>query len=297
MSRTFPFLLLGLASMTLAVAACDVHGAAANDFSQPTVNNLADVDGGEAGGTDEDEGSVDAASTPARWQGNPLCQVPVSGTSCSPDQPSTAKACGIAPDGGAYNASTDYGDAGVACRVTLPPASTSANATAVPTCAAAGTANGGAWCKSSDECQATYDCVGSGTCQKYCCSGNAECSDADFCDIQPTAQASTVNIPVCMPVHPPGGCVLLDPGACGAAETCAVVREDGATSCVAVGSAKVHDGCDETHCAAGLVCLGAVGQRECYQLCHTASSTECTAPQTCKGGLPFFPDPSAGICQ
>jgi hypothetical protein len=295
MSRTSSLLLLGFAAASLAAAGCDVHGAAANDFSQPTVNNLADVDGGDAG--EVEEGGVDGVTSAPNTQGNPLCHVPATSNSCTPDVASTAKACTIAPDGGAYSATAGYDDAGVACRVTIPPGSTTANATPVPTCAPAGTAGDGAWCKTSGECAAAYDCVGAGTCQKYCCAGNAECSGTDFCDIQPTAQASTVVIPVCMPVHPASGCTLLDPSACSEAETCSVVRENGQTSCVAVGGAKVHDPCDEEHCAAGLVCLGAVGQRECYQLCHTASSTECTAPQACKGGLPFFPDPSTGICQ
>lgn len=294
MSRRSPLLLLGFAAVALAAAGCDVRGSAANDFSQPTVNNLADVDGGDAAGVVEEAGTV--AVPGDAGQGNPLCNAAVVG-GCYPDDPSTAKACSIAPDGGTYNASAGYADAGVACRVSIPPGSTATDATPVPACAPAGTAGDGAWCKTSAECAAAYDCVGAGTCQKYCCSGNTECDSADFCDIQPTAQASTVDIPVCMPIHPPGGCTLLDTDACTGTETCSVVRENGQTSCVPVGSAAVHDPCDETHCAAGLVCLGAVGQRECYQLCHTASQTDCTAPQTCKGGLPFFPDPATGICQ
>jgi hypothetical protein len=104
-----------------------------------------------------------------------------------------------------------------------------------------------------------------------------------------------------MPVHPASGCQLLDPSACPATETCAVVRDTGTTSCIAVGAAKAGDECETDHCGAGLVCLGTTGARRCYQLCHTAntstSGNECAATQQCKGGLPLFPDPSVGFCE
>ena len=285
--------LLLLAVLALAATACDVRGFGADDTSVPTVNNLAAIDGGDAG--DAGSSASEAAAPAASTQGSPLCNAPPTG-GCYPDDPTTAKACGLAPDGGPYNASGGYGDETLACRVSTPAAGAT-DATPAPACSQSGSAGDGAWCKSSSECTAAYDCVGAGTCQRYCCSGNVECIADEFCDIQPLAQASTVDIPVCMPIHPEGGCQLLDPSACSDTETCSVVRENGATSCVAVGSAKAHESCDESHCAAGLVCLGSMGQRECYQLCHTSSSDECTSSQTCKGGLPLFPDPTIGICQ
>jgi hypothetical protein len=118
-----------------------------------------------------------------------------------------------------------------------------------------------------------------------------------FCDIQPTTQASGVEVPVCMPIHPASGCTLLDPTACPATETCAVVRDDGSTSCVAIGGAKAKEQCDTQHCAANLVCLGTPGSRTCFQLCLTATAEGCSANQQCQGGLPLFPDPTYGICQ
>jgi hypothetical protein len=75
------------------------------------------------------------------------------------------------------------------------------------------------------------------------------------------------------------------------------VRENGETSCVAVGPAKAGDLCDEDHCGRDLVCLGTPGERRCYQLCHTAAAAECSSSQACKGGLPLFPDSAIGICQ
>lgn len=238
-------------------------------------------------------------------QGSPLCNAAAAG-GCYPDNPTTAKACDLAPDGGAYNAADDYGDSPLACRVVEAPDASAAGVT--PACVPAGTGGDGAHCTVSSDCLPTYDCVAASstdangasstpTCQRYCCSGNVECVADEFCDIQPTAQESTLDIPVCMPIDPAGGCQLLASEACPTNETCAVVRENGATSCVAVGTAKAHQSCDETHCATGLVCLGAADQRECYQLCHTADTDECTAPQMCKGGLPLFPDPAIGICQ
>ena len=301
MSRFSPLVLLGLAWPVVASTGCDVHGATTNDVFAPTVSNLAD--GGEAGIESEEDAAADAgeAAVAQLNPGSPLCVASPSAACypncCHPGEPTTAEACDIAPDGGPYNAAAGYSDVALACRVVASSA-TAAGPTSAPTCSPTGTAGDGAWCKSSTECAAQYDCVGSGTCQRYCCSGNTDCVSGEFCDVQSTAQASTIEVPVCMPIHPQGGCTLLDPGACtSTAETCAVVRENGATSCVPVGSAKAHDGCDETHCAAGLVCLGAPGERQCYQLCHTASATECTAPLVCTGGLPLFPDSSAGICQ
>jgi hypothetical protein len=92
-------------------------------------------------------------------------------------------------------------------------------------------------------------------------------------------------------------CTLLEILQCPAAETCAVVRDDGTTSCVAIGSALAGQSCETDHCAGGLVCLGTPGTRSCYVLCHTGSTKECAGPEKCQGGLPLFPDPGVGICQ
>ena len=249
------------------------------------------LDGGDAA-----EAEADAVSEPVPasvLQGSPLCNA--AATSCYPDHPTTAKACEEAPDGGTYSSVGGYDNAALACRVVAaPPNATSAGQS--PTCAPAGSAGDGSWCKSSSECQPAFDCVGAGTCQHYCCSGNAECVADEFCDIQPTAHSYSVEIPVCMPIHPAAGCKLLDPTACGVAETCAVVRDDGATSCVAIGGVMAGQECDKEHCAAGLVCLGTPASRTCFQLCATTSAEGCLPGQTCQGGLPLFPDPAIGIC-
>jgi hypothetical protein len=281
------------------VAACNVaQPAGAEDF---TVPHPVGVDGGDAGAVFADSGP-EAQTIAPTLQGSPLCNAPLTG-SCYPDDPSTAMACGLAPDGGAYNAAAGYDNVALACRVVATTPDAMGNAQA-PACAPAGNAGDGSWCKTSNECQAGFDCVGAGTCQHYCCSGNTECGPElpvaianEFCDIQATTQATGVEIPVCMPIHPAGGCKLLGPSACASTETCSVVRDDGSTSCVSVGGAKAGQACDKDHCASSLVCLGTLGQRTCYQLCETSTSTQCSATQQCKGGLPLFPDPTIGICQ
>jgi hypothetical protein len=275
-----------LAAAGLAVAACDASAITPSGSS--TVANVSARDGGDAG-----ELAVDAASEilpAAVLQGSPLCNaVP---TSCYPDHPTTAKACGEAPDGGPYSPTGGYDNVVFACRVIATPQAASQN----PSCAPAGPAGDGSWCKSGSECQPAFDCVGSGTCQQYCCSGNDECVADQFCDIQPTVASPSAEVPVCMPIHPAGGCKLLDATACPAAKTCAVVRDDGATSCVSIGAATVGGECDTDHCAAGLVCLGTSGSRTCFLLCSTSTAAGCPAGQECRGGLPLFPDPTVGIC-
>jgi hypothetical protein len=296
--RVTLYVTLALAVLGPAAACNAPPTAAPEDF---TVPHPLPADGGDAGGSSPDAG-VEAQTAAPTLQGSPLCNAPLTG-SCYPDDPTTAKACGLAPDGGAYNAAAGYDNAALACRVvaTEPDATGTAQA---PACTPAGSAGDGSWCKSSNECQAGFDCVGAGTCQHYCCSGNTECGPElpvavadEFCDIQATTQATGVEIPVCMPIHPPGGCTLLDPTACPATETCSVVRDDGSTSCVAIGGATAGQPCDKDHCAASLVCLGTPGARTCYQLCETSTSVECSTTQQCMGGLPLFPDPSVGICQ
>lgn len=286
-----------LAALTAALGACSVKAFSSESGSKPTVQNTGDFDAGaseDGANPAPTEAGADTALAPG-VPGSPLCSALPN--VCYPDDPVTAKECGVAPDGGQYNGQAGYGDTLLACRVQ--PSNDSASGVQ-PGCEPAGSAGDGSWCKSSAECAPTYDCVGAGTCQRYCCRGNVECLADQFCDIQATASALSVKIPVCMPVHPAAGCQLLDPTACPATETCAVVRENGATSCVAIGAAKVNEGCETDHCAAGLVCLGMPGTRRCYQLCHTTAATsvtECSTAQQCKGGLPLFPDPSVGICE
>jgi hypothetical protein len=229
--------------------------------------------------------------------GSPLCNASIS--TCFPDDPNSAHAmlCGLAPDGGTYSASAGYDNAQLACHVQQ------ANGAAepAPVCTLAGklTDTSSTPCSSPTDCAAGFECVTGGACRHYCCAG--ECFDpSEFCDIQQTTGNPSIRVPVCTPIH---ACGLLDQpsdaGSCGALQTCAVVRvENGATSCVAIGSSNVGEPCDTQQCLKGLTCLGAAGDRHCYKLCHTApGSMDCPAKQTCRGGLPLFPMPGVGICQ
>jgi hypothetical protein len=163
------------------------------------------------------------------------------------------------------------------------------------TCTVAGTGAEGAQCQVSTDCAATYECVETpGQCRHYCCDGNSACDGTytpSFCDVQPVVSGK-FNVPVCVPIS---HCSLF--GTCPTGETCAVVKDDGTTSCVDVGDAQAGDPCDETHCASGLTCLGNSGSRTCFKLCHVDTPSDCPSGTTCSGSAQLFTDPAYGICQ
>jgi hypothetical protein len=162
-------------------------------------------------------------------------------------------------------------------------------------------------CTHSTECSPGYECVAGGTCRHYCCSGNSACSENQFCDAQPMAESPGTLVPVCLAQQT---CVLLNDGTCPATEQCSVVRDDGATSCVALGTAQEGQPCEQEHCARTLVCLGPQGSdpttglsmRRCQQLCLIGDPMGCKSTGgRCIGALPLFPNPfpnpAVGICQ
>jgi hypothetical protein len=273
------------------LAACTAGPATTSTNGRTTVYNTYEADSGaDSPGAASDDGEqseagvVDAGA--AAYQGSPLCLWMA--TSCNPDDPAT---CVLPTEGGTPT-----------CHV-VPATSETANngVGASTTCSAAGQGGDGASCTAQADCAPEYDCVGSGTCRRYCCAGNSVCNPTQFCDVQPLASATTTKVPVCMPIQPAGGCQLLDAdsgdGSCPEHETCAVVRETGATGCVEIGGQQADQDCDVDHCESGLVCLGSPGERSCYNLCDTSSGVGCIAPQTCQGGLPLFQDPAVGVCR
>ncbi len=280
-----PATLLFPLSAALAVGGCVAQGSADDVSGRQTVIHVSEIDDADAASLPEA-----ARAVASDREGSLLCKA-LSSTGCYPDNSVTARACGVAPDGGAYSAAAGYADTTLGCHVQR----TDADAGVHPVCTQAGQGIAGMPCAGPTDCAATFECVGDGTCAHYCCSG--VCSTNQFCDVQGLAVDGTVKVPVCMPVFPKSGCQLLNDTSCPGGSTCAVVRGDGQTSCVAVGKAKVKTPCDAEHCAQGLTCLGAPGQRKCFQLCDTTTSAGCSAPQTCKGGLPLFKDPETGICQ
>jgi len=242
------------------------------------------------------DAAPDATPAAASHQGNPLCNASHFSGPCYPDDPANPKSCGPGPDGAAYNL-----QATLACHVTVvnaaAPSAAGPGATVEPTCALPGASGEGAPCTQSTDCGTTTECVGAGTCRRYCCGGDSACLPNEFCDTEPLAQAPGTLVPVCVPIR---ACGLLDDsdaGSCSATETCAVVREEnGATGCVPVGSARAGESCETEYCARGLTCIGTWAKHICYTLCHTAAPVECSSGQACMGELTVFPDPAFGVC-
>ena len=288
MSPALPFsFLLACALAAVASAGCDVTGFGAASYASPTVEGLPDIDGGDAAAAV----GVDAAAegpTAEATQGSPLCNAAATG-GCYPDDATTTKACDLAPDGGVYNSASDYGDTALACRVV---ATDNGSALDVaPACTPAGAGGDGARSRRrATACRRTTASAVVARPPPAPASATAaratpRASRPSSATSRPRRRRRRSSIPVCMPIHPAGGCQLLDPTACTSQdEQCAVVRENGATSCVAIGTAKAHDGCDTAHCAAGLVCLGAVGQRECYQLSTPRTPTSAPRQRRVRAG-------------
>jgi hypothetical protein len=285
-------------ALFVAPAACSVGFTAstANGNGSGDNNDVSAYDAGmtddrmQGGNADGGGGFDGGATTP--YVGSPLCNYSKP-HSCLPDVPPSPSDCNL-PDAGAN------GDAGAAAPLACRLGYDTSLAAPAPTCARAGIGKDGDACQTGADCAAGFECIGSGECRHYCCEDTtcdaSPTQSPTFCDVQAMKAPSVAgaNVPACMPVR---ACKLLMPGYCNTGETCAVVKpSDGTTSCVAIGTAKVGESCDTTHCADGLVCLGAVRSRTCFQLCHTAA-TECPSGKMCKSGAPLFPDSSVGICE
>jgi hypothetical protein len=256
----------------------------------PTVIRAYEPDAADAGVTEDTAVPAPGATAPT-FQGSPLCNAS-HGTGCYPDD--MINACDFAPDSAAADADTDANvNIAPACHVVASSSTGKIQTACEPSMVAGMYASS---CTQSTECSPGYECVAGGTCRHYCCSGNSACSDNQFCDVQPVAQSGTL-VPVCMTELP---CVLLADGngGCPPTEQCSVVRDNGVTSCVAVGTAQDGDDCEAAHCARGLVCLGALGSRRCEPLCYTGNPAVCTSTgRTCVGTLPLFQNPTVGVCQ
>ncbi len=244
---------------------------------------------GENGGADiiSDGG----ATPPTQYRGSPLCRITTQ--TCNPDDDGTTKtyagaglACAVAPsDGGTI--SDPKG-----CRL--------GGTAGEPQCLDADPENGdGAKCTEGSQCAPGFDCVAGldgGICRRYCCGGtcatNRSMSGGDtFCDVQKLLAIGN-KVPVCMPIKT---CKLFLQGECADNETCGIVTEDGTTGCVANGTARAGESCDQEHCNVGLTCLGQPGSRKCYQLCRTKGSPSCGPTQVCQTST-IFGDPTIGVC-
>jgi hypothetical protein len=306
--RPFSFAL----AVALVVAGASINGCSSIESTSTIRGDQADAqlnDNDASGATQDGAAIADAGPTKTQspYTGSPLCHA--TSKTCFPDPPSVLDAGGAAGggnyDGGAaatcgtdVDASADAGTtaasdsapaASIACRVRENGAMETA-----PSCGAAGEGVDGAMCATGADCAPGFDCVGEGVCRQYCCASECEGKSngmKTFCDILPLHEATTL-VPACVPVTP---CKLLDQMSCDATKTCSIVRDDGTTSCVATGAAGPGESCDSTHCAAGLVCLGQAGARQCFQLCDT-NNPQCPEKTMCMSNA-LTHDSSVGICE
>jgi hypothetical protein len=275
----------------------------------PPLNDLdatATGDGNAGGSLPPDASPATSDSGAPMLEGNALCNYgssPDASHTCRPDD---SFSCAD-PDAGAADAAlVDAAPPLSACHVVHSSGATS------QACSASGPGGDGAQCQTGTDCQPSFECVGSpGRCRHYCCNGDKSCNSPGpqaFCDVQAIASwdfdastdaaaGPTYLVPVCMPVSK---CGLLQPKQCPDGQTCALVKDDGSTSCVAIGPAKAGESCDVNHCEEGLTCLGSgPSGRICYQLCRVdpTQPNPCPAMQTCTSSSQIFTDPSYGLCQ
>lgn len=196
-----------------------------------------------------------------------------------------------------------------ACQVTW-------NATApISQCTLAGPGKMNDPCSRSSDCAAGLTCVGTltiGRCLKYCCLGNDACPAMSeqnplglYCsdeisrdylvDHAADDPSKLARVPVCVagrgcdPVDPEN-----DPKRCETGLSCAIVRSDGTTGCIALPDDAAKDGgsCKDVPCAEGYICAKA--NNVCMKLCHTSASDECAAG-VCQAGTTSLPA-GLGIC-
>ena len=268
-----------------AMAGCG-SGSGTNGASYGTPTKIVTVtpDASDAGLSDEIQ---QGSAIPQTFIGSPLCHSSYD-NGCYPDV--AIDACELNADGGSPTTDAgSYGFATPACHVV---ASGSKPGTA---CSPAGFGLTNAACSQSAQCAAAHECIGAGSCRRYCCGGTSSCQVNEFCDVQPTAQEPATIVPVCMPEVP---CLLFDDGFCPANQQCSIVREDGTTSCVNVGGAKDGESCVAEHCARGLVCIGAQDAATCAPLCYTSAQDACASTgRKCIATLPLFRSAAIGVCQ
>jgi hypothetical protein len=238
-----------------------------------------DYDGGVLSSTGS--GATDGGWTPGTGAGGGPPKYLCGGSSpmCSPDLGSTD-----CTQGGPGNPGGGTSDASVyACQL-VPN-----NGALEAKCGIAGTAVDGQPCTAQTPCAAGFGCIGTGSasiCRQYCCDDLEACAQDTYCDIAPVVDVQ-LPVPVCVPAT---NCELLNDATCPTGLTCAIVRQDGTTSCIVPGTGVAHDPCP---CAPGYTCSPT--DHTCLQLCHTSIAGECGPNGSCQGGAVQYP-PGIGIC-
>lgn len=231
---------------------------------------------------------------------SPLC-----GSGCLPDDPDASECAATPgeepPDG------DDAGDAGLGDpdAALTPPAKhacvvKSVNGKPSAECALAGSGENGAPCVSEESCAPGLACVSDGTtaaCRPYCCEQTTTCATGAFCAERPLAGPAgqaELSVPVCVPaddcsLDEPYPCPTGKQCKCKSGTACAIVKEDGTTSCVVPGAGRAGEACP---CAAGYVCSKSTST--CLKLCSTTTvKTECgTGKCLSVAGLPA----GFGVC-
>jgi hypothetical protein len=200
---------------------------------------------------------------------------------CSPDPNSDdCTQGGQGVDGGVNDASV------VTCQLVH------AGGVVATACGPSGPSAVGGECTSASDCQAGLGCVTTGgpgeasTCRPYCCESLESCPSGTYCTTLGMGEAPKSPIPVCIGVT---SCELLTNKGCVDGQVCAIVREDGTTSCMTPGDHTAGQSCP---CAGGYTCSWA--DDTCLELCSTADLTACGPHAFCEGGVAQFQD--AGYC-
>ena len=170
----------------------------------------------------------------------------------------------------------------------------------VTECSPAGAGVAGDACDDSSACGAGLACVDVSqktVCRPFSCAVPVQCTAGSFYQEAPLrvlgVTDTTIKVPVCLPND---HCELLAvPNPCAPGLVCAVVGNLGETSCIAPGTAKVDEPCDDTNrCAEGLICSKLKNQ--CLKICHVASPPAMECPGgACQGGNLSLPK-DFGIC-
>jgi hypothetical protein len=168
----------------------------------------------------------------------------------------------------------------------------------VTECAPIGPGAEGSACNDSHECGALMACIEvnqKSVCRAVSCGLPPLCLKGTYHQEAPLrvngATRRDLNVPVCLPVD---DCTLLAPNACPNGKVCAVVGNEGETTCMDPGSTKVGESCDDTNrCAEGLLCSKFSNQ--CVRICHVDADANDCPTGTCQGGNRSLPD-GFGIC-
>lgn len=283
---------MGVALVAAATGGCNVGFGSADAFNSGSGTAFPGASA-DAGSFDGADFRTDAgAAVPSL--GSPLCNL-THFHACVPDDAVDACVSTHAPptsDGGTSGdgGAADAGLVDLACHVRE--IASDGGTTIGPTCLPAGQSVDGEGCLKATDCAAGYECVGSpGVCRHYCCNGRCA-GGGEFCDIE--TDVDSLKVPVCALVHT---CKALSATECGDGETCSIVTDDGTTSCISQGPARVAESCEETNCGLDLTCLGSFGSRKCFQLCDPTHPCSAQGDKCISSPATLFKQAGLGVCQ